>query len=170
MTAGEDFQSKITNQKSKISVVPATLEHAAYIASRMRKADMEEVAVSSGRGPFTALRESLKSSAQAFTGMVEDVPVCMFGVGVLDILGGVGSPWLLGTDLVEKNAMAFLRRSKVYVRQMTDTFPYLYNYVDARNTLSIKWLKWLGFEMADEPVPYGIWGMPFYYFELRRGS
>ena len=151
----------------RILVVPATLDHAAYIASHMRKADLEEVAAASGRGPFAALRDSLKVASLSWTGMVNDVPACMFGVGVIDILGGIGSPWLLGTDLVERNAVAFLRRSKGCVEQMTGLFPYLYNYVDARNTLSIKWLRWLGFEMARAPVPYGIWGMPFYCFSLQ---
>jgi hypothetical protein len=154
----------------RISVIQATIEHAAYIASHMRKADVEEVAVASGRGPFAAFRDSMQASTLCWTGMVNDEPACMFGVGVIDILGGTGSPWLLGTELIERNAVAFLRRSRVFVAQMIDTFHYLYNYVDARNTLSIKWLRWLGFEMSDDPVPYGIRGMPFYYFEMRRDT
>lgn len=101
--------------------------------------------------------------------MVDDSrPVCMFGVTPIDILGGVGSPWLLGTDEVKKYANTFLRLNKSYVAKMLELFPYLQNYVDTRNEISIRWLKWLGFKFGPEPIPYGIWNLPFFRFSMRN--
>ncbi len=51
---------------------------------------------------------------------------------------------------------------------MLDLFPHLQNYVDARNEISIRWLKWLGFRFDPKPVPYGIWGLPFLRFQMEK--
>jgi len=134
----------------------------------MRQPDRAEVAAAAGMGPFRALSDSLQRSAAAWTGMVNDEPVCMFGVTPVDILGGVGSPWLLGTNEVERYAITFLRLNKGYVAKMLELFPHLQNYVDVRNGMSIRWLKWLGFRFDPEPVPYGIWGLPFYRFHMQK--
>jgi hypothetical protein len=133
----------------------------------MRQADRAEVAAEGGRGSYAALRDSLASSVVAWTGLVNHEPVCMFGVSPVDILGGVGSPWLLGTDEIKKHAVTFLKLNRLYIPKMLDLFPLLVNYVDVRNAVSIRWLRWLGFAVDDKAVPYGIWGMPFYRFEMR---
>ena len=49
---------------------------------------------------------------------------------------------------------------------MLATYPLLRNYVDERNTMAIRWLEWLGFEIL--PVePFGVEGLPFHPFEMR---
>jgi hypothetical protein len=149
-------------------IVPAHSDHIFWLANNMSEADRDEVAAAVGMGPFRALADSLERSVAAWTGMVDDArPVCMFGVTPLDILGGIGSPWLLGTDEVKKYGLAFLKLSRGYVPRMLDLFPVLVNYVDVRHEVAIKWLKWLGFKFDPEPVSYGIWGLPFYRFEMK---
>jgi len=134
----------------------------------MSRADRDECAAG-GLGPFRALEVSLKNSVIAWTGMVGDSrPVAMFGVTPLDILGGMGSPWLLGTDEVRKYAKTFLRFNREYLPVMLDLFPRLVNYVDIRHEVSIRWLKHLGFTFDPDPVPYGPFGMDFYRFSLER--
>ena len=152
---------------SKI-IVPAHTDHIFWLAENMRQADVDEVAAEGGRGPYAALRDSLNASAAAWTGLVNDEPVCVFGVSPTDILGGTGSPWLLGTDKVERYAVTFLRLNKKYVAKMLELFPHLVNYVDVRNETSIRWLRWLGFKLDSAPVPYGMFGMPFFRFEMKR--
>jgi hypothetical protein len=51
---------------------------------------------------------------------------------------------------------------------MLDLYPHLENYVDVRNELSIKWLRWLGFQFDPQPIPYGVWEMPFFRFRMER--
>jgi hypothetical protein len=151
------------------TIIPAREEHIFWIASNMAKADRRECEAA-GLGPFRALRGSLERAVVAWTGMVDDEPVCMFGVSPVDILGGVGSPWLLGTDKVRKYAVTFLRLNKGYIARMLEIFTRLENYVDDRNEVSIRWLKWLGFTFDPEPVPYGVWGMPFFKFRMEKGK
>jgi hypothetical protein len=150
----------------RIEIVEATLDHAAYIATHMRRADKEEIAAC-GKEPFAALRDSLKTSVCAWTGLVDSEPICMFGVSAVNILGDVGIPWLLGTDKIGENALSFLRRNKAYVRRMFDIFPHLVNFVDVRNHLGILWLIWLGFKI-DKSRTFDVGGLPFYRFEMRR--
>lgn len=157
--------SKLATPPAK--VVPAELDHIAWVAEHMREADAREVEASAGYLPFDALVCSFDASVHAWTGMIGDYPICMFGVSTVDFLAGIGCPWLLGTDYVERNAQAFLRRSKPYLSKMLGTFPRLINYVDARNELSIRWLRWLGADIDLQPVPYGVSRLPFYRFEIR---
>ena len=72
---------------------------------------------------------------------------------------------MLGTDLIKKKQKIFLKRSKPWLEDIKKDYNYLENYVDARNTLSIKWLKWLGFKVED-PIPYGVNGEPFHKFTM----
>jgi len=177
------------------SIVPAHTDHIFWLASNMSKADRDECQAG-GLGPFRALSDSLERSVAAWTGMVETPvmsdecgvmngkraadsssfithhsslrPVCMFGVTPLDILGGIGSPWLLGTEEVKRYGLTFLRFNKKYIPVMLELFPRLVNYVDVRNEISVRWLKWLGFRFDAAPVPYGPFGMPFYRFEKHQ--
>jgi hypothetical protein len=149
-------------------VVRAHRDHIFHLANHMAKADVEEVAAAVGMGPYRALEDSLNRSAVAWTGMVDGRPVCMFGVSPIDILGGVGSPWLLGTDEIKKHAKTFLKLNKLYVPKMLELFPILTNYVDARHETAIRWLKWLGFKFEPKPVEYGMWGMDFYRFYMEK--
>jgi hypothetical protein len=148
------------------AVVPATLEHALRMAPNLRQADLDEVWASAQLEGDQALLRGFSCSSHAWTGTVDGEPACMFGVVPASIMSGIGVPWMLGTDLVERHATAFLRRNKPYVKQMTAAYNYLVNYVDDRNVKAIAWLKWLGFTMR-EPQQYGALGMPFRRFEMR---
>jgi len=64
--------------------------------------------------------------------------------------------------------MKFLRRNRNWIDANMKIYDKLENYVDARNTKAINWLKWLGFQFADETVPYGMLKMPFYKFWLKK--
>lgn len=152
---------------AEIAIRPATIGDGIDLAPRLREADRLEIAAASGRPPAVELRHSLKVSAEAWAGTVDGVAACIFGVGVLSLLGGIASPWLLGSDLIERHAFAFARRNRKMVRRWSEAFPVLSNFIDARNTVSIRWLGWLGFTILP-PVPHGVAGLPFHPFEMRR--
>lgn len=130
----------------------------------MRQADRDEVYAASGRSPSDALIFSLRKSSHAWTAVIDGVPEVMFGVGDINILAGIGAPWLLGTDAVERHYVAFLRRSVGFRDQLLRRYPTMRNFVDVRNRASIRWLRWLGFTLSD-PVEYR--GHEFRQFELR---
>ncbi len=150
-----------------IQIVPARPSHIRTIARRMRQADRDEIAAASGRSPGSALVFSLRKSSAAWTAIVDGQPEVMFGVGDINILAGVGAPWLLGTDAVEKHYIQFLRKSVSFRDQLLARYSVLRNFVDARNKASIRWLKWLGFQFS-EPIDFR--GHPFFMFELRSND
>lgn len=128
----------------------------------MRRADREEVLASSGHQPEESLVYSLKVSTAAWTGLIDDEPVCMFGVAPISVLAGRGAAWMLGTDTLERWPRTFLRRCRPCVEVMQAVYPKLENYVADGNALSKAWLKWLGFTLADSVVLLG--GVPFRHF------
>jgi hypothetical protein len=152
--------------KPAYDVVEALPWHLDHIAQHMRAADREEVWASGRWSPPSALRASAALSSMIRVGTVDGVPACVFGVSPASLLLGKGTPWLLGTDLVEAHAVAFLRRNKPVVAEMLARYPYLSNRVDARNIQSIRWLKWLGFTFYPAE-PFGPDGRAFHLFDMR---
>ena len=132
----------------------------------MRKADADEVHAASGRTPAGALVYSLRKSSHAWTALIDGRPELIFGVGELNVLAGIGAPWLLGTDAVETHYVAFLRHSVSFRDQLLRRYPVMRNFVDDKNKASKRWLKWLGAEFSD---PVDVKGHSFRLFELRAG-
>ena len=145
-------------------IVPATLQHAIVLSTTMAKADRREIWASSRATPFEALRCGMEG--EAFSGLVDGRPVCMFGVVPASILGDTATVWMLGSNDLPKYAKPFLRRNRPWLRGVSSRYSVLFNFVDARNENAIKWLKWLGFTLAPA-IPYGQDKLPFHPFELR---
>ena len=150
-----------------IRVVPAKACHIRTIARRMRQADRDEIEAAAGKTPGAALTYSLRKSTHAWTALIDGRPEMMFGVGDINILTGVGAPWLLGTDAVELHYVSFLRQSVSFRDQLLRRYPIMRNFVDDRNRISKRWLEWLGAKFSD-PVEVG--GYPFRMFELRSAD
>ncbi len=149
-------------------MVPATLAHAREMARfGLREADRIEVLRSHGHSEEKALRSSLRRSRYALTALVDDAPVAMFGVAPSGLISTSGVIWLLATDESEKHWMRFGKISRDAVEFFRTQFSVIENFVDAENTISINWLRWLGFTLAPEPVPFGVAQTPFYHFEWR---
>lgn len=137
-----------------------------HVAAHMRQADLDEIAATGVPDPVEALTRSIKDSVLCCTGCADGEPGCIFGVVPVSMLCGIGSPWLLGTELIPKNAGAFIRHSTPYIHGMLREFPHLFNFVDVRNRKAIAWLKRSGFVLS-EATPYGPFGLPFHPFEMR---
>lgn len=88
--------------------------------------------------------------------------VCMFGVTPVDEDRGV--VWLLGTDMFDKYSRLFAVKCKKVFEDVVKDYRYIFNYVHAQHDKSLRWLKWLGFDIHPaEPV--GINGEMFHFFE-----
>lgn len=147
-----------------IEVVKARASHLRPIAARMRKADRDEVAASSGMTPLAALSFSYRNSRDAYVVLIDGRPEMIFGVGDINLLGGVGAPWLLGTNAVWRIRKEFIAQSRRWLRQLFSHYTLLQNVVDCRNRKSIRWLGWLGFRFTK---PFNVNGHPFMLFEMR---
>lgn len=148
------------------AIVPATQEHVAAMLPHVRTADRHEVMAASGQSVEAILPKCVSDAEMAWSGMVDDEVACIFGVTGASVLSETGYPWLIGTDLIEQHAKAFLKRNRKMVGLMLARYPVLKNYVDVRNEKSIQWLRWLGFVILPAE-PFGLYRMPFHPFEMR---
>lgn len=152
---------------SVIKFEKPTLEMVEYIAANMRDADRAEVWASNKKTPFESLMQGWELSHLVTVVTVNDVPCVMIGLVKRDLLSGHGVPWLLGTNGALKHRRQFLKLSPPVIQQMLSICPMLYNYVHVKNTVSIEWLRWLGFTICD-PEPYGVCGELFHKFFIER--
>jgi len=153
-------------RKHKIELVPATVEHAHILGQNLRDADLEEIRATTILSGRQVLRNAVACSDMATTGLVDGCPVFMFGTRRASILYNVGTPWMLGSDLLVKHQIEFLRRGQDIVEQMRAPYKFLENHVDCRNKMSIKWLEWLGFEIHSSK-PFGLNKEPFHRFTMK---
>lgn len=133
------------------------------LAPRLRQADIDEIRAASGLDPQTALILSRQVSSMCFTVFGEGRQIAMFGVRPEEN-PSIGRIWMLGSDEIHDHRFGFLRRSKSWVDFLQDRYPILYNYIDARNSVHIRWLHWLGFSFINEEHSYGFEQRLFYQF------
>ena len=74
--------------------------------------------------------------------------VGMYGVVPAD--DKTGLVWMLGSEGLKKIKIAFLKESRSEVNGMNTLLPHLWNIIDSRNELHLKWLKWCGFKIIGE--------------------
>ena len=153
--------------KVRYEMIPTTADHIAFVADHMCEADVAEVWASAQLHPLEALKFSVLVSEQALTGTADGEPFCIFGVVRKSVLDTTGIPWLLGTNAVKRHARGFMQRNKTIIKEWMHRYELLENWVDSRNTKSVAWLRWLGFEIQ-EASPYGAFGLPFHHFTMRR--
>lgn len=136
-----------------------------HIADNMRDQDRVEIERSSGRDYKKVLFSSVEGSDEVHVVLVDGEPFGVFGIYTSCSLSMEGAIWYIGTDRIHDVYRQFLKASKRYVVERMKTFNVLYNYVDVDNTVSYRWLKWLGFEF-EEPAPYGAQQKLFRRFSL----
>lgn len=131
----------------------------------LRDADIEEIRASSRMNPEEALAFSLRTSSEAYLIMDDDTVIGACGVAPWE---NIHSPWMLAADALNEKPMVFLRTAKPLVNWWRDRYTNLANFVHSKNTVSIKWLKWLGFRvLEDAPVFIYDPNELFYYFYMQ---
>ena len=139
-------------------------EHAFY-HDKIRDCDKMEMKASHGCDSFEGLSRSIESSSSCWTGFINNKPFGFWGVA--PISDGIGSPWFLGTDLMDESSITIAFRTRKYVDKFFESYDFLYNYVHEENKVSQRWLSWIGFYL-DKPEPYGVKGDLFRRFMLKK--
>jgi len=142
----------------------ADIDDAIALQGRLRRQDYDEVWAAHGHDPDEVLVACARYSTLLWCAEVEGVVAAVFGAAPSPLYAGEGQPWLLGAEEVYSDMKAFLRFPAEVIPRMQQVFPVLRNMVDARNTQSMAWLRRVGFTLADSPVPFGPFNMPFYAF------
>lgn len=126
------------------------------VAEDMRQTDRNEIWAADHLEPLACLRESVKRSDLLWTVIINDVPAAIGGVSPLpeSLRSRAGVCWMLGTDAIKTVPDWFLFQTQVILGAMLMKYDYLSNFVDARNEVCLRWLKWLGFKIMPA-APYG---------------
>lgn len=145
-----------------IIIRKATSDDARRLAPNLRKEDRDECLAGSG-DPSVTLPQSVLASHRAFAIMSHDEPIGIFG-WIRDS-DGAARVWMLGSDALTSgpNVRLFLRESREWVELLNERFPVLWNLIDSRNSLHIRWLRWLGFTFINR-VAAGPQGLTFFTF------
>jgi len=149
------------------TVRPSTPEDCLALAPRLRKEDIAEIKAVNGNDPLPELQQALRVSDECWTLEVEGVPAAMFGVAPLADYPGVGAIWLLASDDILKVRWFFLKKTRPWVQHFFSKYSTLTNWVDSRNEVHIKWLKFAGFEFTTQETPFS--GVPFLQF-VKQGT
>lgn len=149
-----------------VEIAPYEAWHGDHIAANMRPSDRKEIYYLAALKPAAAIKATAAMTVFAKTALVNGEPCVIWGLARRTFLSDVGVPWLLGTPLAERYQFRFGRATRTYYEEMASHFPIMENYALAENRKTLRWLKWLGFDM-DEPQPYGAFGAPFVRFGRR---
>ena len=127
-----------------------------FLAPRLRYEDKREVLDSVGLTPYQALTDGFNLSQICLTIVdTKNIPVGMFGVSE------DGAIWLLASPDIKRIRFSFLRESRKVVNLLNYKYKILWNFVDCRNELHLRWLKWCGFKFLRK-INYVVNQKPFY--------
>ena len=134
------FQGKVG------TVHKAVLEDVEPVGLNMRQSDVAELHDGVGAAPVPALVHALEKSSLCWTIKIADEPVAMFGVAPDDALFAYAHVWYLATDRWDREGKRdVLAAAPRFIQTMLSGYDMIGNFVDCRNTKSIRWLKMLGF-------------------------
>lgn len=132
------------------------------LLANLAKEDRDELLIQ-GVEPEWAIRHSIKISEECVAIFGDGTLACITGVNVAEGLSPEASPWLLGTEFMQRYPRHVLRYSKMLLSRWQARYPFMFNFVDIRHKRAIMWLEHLG--ANKELVPdHGPYKKPFYRF------
>lgn len=130
----------------------------------LREADRREIQAAFGVTLTSCARRIQDTGILCTICADNDEVVGLFGaVPTCDLSAAV---WLVGSDALTKPPLRrqFLVEGKHYLDALHRYRPLLWNYVDERNHLHIRWLEWMGFTFINRHPEYGVEKRPFLEF------
>lgn len=147
----------------EVEIRPTQIGDAEALAANLRESDRAELEACGFVDMLTPIAGSVAVSTLCWTATVDGQVACIIGASPLE--GSTGSPWMLGTPLLDQHSRVLVRKTPEYIALMLGVFPHLLNYVHAGNTTSVRWLRRLGFTLH-AATPYGARGELFHQFEM----
>ncbi len=83
-------------------------------------------------------------SVNPIVGTIDNQIAVMWGTIHTQLLDNRVYIWMLGTALIDKHRMLFLRYSKDVIRMLREKYTTIYGEIEIDYYHSIKWLVWLG--------------------------
>lgn len=138
-----------------LTVREAVPQDAEAFGRRLREEDARECWAAAGLGPVQAVAVGIAQSETCRVAHYGAEPLAVWGVvddGEWSPGCRAGKVWMLGTPLIRSHKTLFLRRSVSELEGLWRTWGVLWNFADARNSVHLQWLRWLGFEFVAESV------------------
>ena len=114
-------------------ICEATPEQVEYICKNMRESDKEELLTLYPASTDYYFLLFIRSTCYC---LMMDKPICLFG---FTDRGDTKEWWVIATEEIKKHFITALRESK-YIFEHDKVMAHVHD----KNTLSAKWLKWLG--------------------------
>jgi hypothetical protein len=125
-------------------IVKPTKAQATALSLNMRPEDSAEIWKLERISPLKAVLQSMETSLEAYTILVEGKVAGMFGIAPVALVGQTMIPWMLTTGEIEKIKKSFVKETKRVVREWSRTY-HLINYIDADYTKALAWARHCGF-------------------------
>jgi hypothetical protein len=156
---------RATNKENLMVIIrEARVADAVALAPRLREADRRECIANTGITPEFILPHSVATPGSTWALEANGECIGLFGVDTVFGHPQFGIIWMVTSDEILKHRRQLLRDTPVLLDKIHQTYPLLGNHVDARNTVHIRWLKWLGFSMLRVLPEFGAERRPFIEF------
>jgi len=146
----------------------AELADADALAPLLRPADRREIEAALAMSPAVVLRHGVWASDPCYAIVEEEAVLALFGVVPAARNPEAGSVWLLASEGFATHGLVIARWSKAWVAKLHERYRVLGNYVDARNEVHLRWLRWCGFTVVRRIERFGVMGLPFYEVTRER--
>ena len=119
------------------------------LAKHLRKPDFDEVVTVTKEAPLKPIVRGFRAATYCKSVLNNGNMIMMYGV-CPTLYHKVGSPFLLGTDRFLEVKFPFARQCKSRVEEMQKQYPILWNFIDSRNAVHLRWIKWCGFKLINK--------------------
>nr|WP_145994468.1 hypothetical protein [Mesorhizobium loti] len=140
---------------------------AVSLAPRLREADRAECWAALGMKPEVVLPMLIQQGNYAWAAEDADGTVeGLFGVDPQDKAFGI--VWMVTSPAIFKHRKELVKLAPKWLTRLHKVRPLIGNYIDARNTIHVRWLKRLGFSFLKTDHDYGFERRPFHQFARLR--
>jgi hypothetical protein len=131
--------------------------------------DLREVRPGDAEAVFATLRareayisleqvhEALEDSLFTLVWTVDGRPGAMCGTRLASMLDNRVYAWMLGTTLIDRHPVAFLRHSRRAIRFFAERYGQVYGQVECDFGRSTRWLHWLGCDFVADTGQVKVW-------------
>jgi hypothetical protein len=148
----------------RVEVVAATVPLVARLALNLCDEDRAELAALCTGPPLDVLLENLDMPGRHFVGLIDGVPVCVFGVTNHPKTAGVGLPWFICSSDIKRAKKIVLRAGRAVVEELGRGYLALSNVTSAAHPTALKWVESLGFTKTDTLKGVGLNGEDLHVF------
>lgn len=101
--------------------------------------------------------DAIADSVFTLVWTVDDCPGAVCGSRLASILDNRAYVWMLGTVLIDRYPVSFVRHSRRALRCFTERFGQVYGEVRYDFAESERWLRWLGCDFISDEGKVKIW-------------